>query len=374
MRHGALLPRLRVVAALAALVGIAVCALFAASDIDAFWRAYLTAFVAWHTVPLGCLALLLTYHLTGGPWGRMLGESLEAGARTLPLIAVLGLPLLVDLDALFPWAHPEYLAHEAVVAKKAFYLNPPFFMARTVLYLVVWTALAFVITDARTPLAERPRQRALAAIGAIAFALTASFAAIDWAMSLDPKFNSSTFGLIAIGGHLNAGLCFAALITLALARAHERPSVLEEAPAVGLGGLLQAAILLWAYLVFMEYLVVWSGDLPHNAKWYLVRAEGGWLAVIWIVTLGHFVLPFLVLLSERMRRNWRVVASLAALILAMQLLYLVWQTAPAWENDAPPAPLIAGALLAIGGLWLFMVAVNLGTRRRVLIPREQVIG
>jgi hypothetical protein len=374
MMQGALLPRLRVAGVLSALIGITVCALFAARDLDAFWRAHLTAFFAWHTVPLGCLALLLTYHLTGGPWGRMLGESLEAGARTMPLIAVLGLPLLLDLGALFPWAHPEYLAREELVAKKVFYLNPPFFMVRTVFYLAVWTALAFLITDARAPLAERPRQRALGAIGAIVFALTTSFAAIDWAMSLDPKFNSSTFGLIVIGGHLSAGLCFAALITLALARARERPTVLAEAPAVGLGGLLQGAILLWAYLVFMEYLVVWSGDLPHNAKWYLVRAEGGWEALIWIVALGHFVLPFLVLLSERMRHDWRVVASLAALVLATQLLYLVWQTAPAWEDDAPPPTLIAGALLAIGGLWLFLVALNLGARRRVLIPREQVSG
>ncbi len=372
--HGAALPRVRFGAALAALIGIAVCALFAARDIDALWRAYLTAFVAWHTVPLGCLALLLTYHVTGGPWGRMLGEPLEAGARTLPLIAVLGLPLLVDLDALFPWAHPEYLAHEELVAKKVFYLNPPFFMARTVLYLAVWTALALLITDPRTPLAERPRRQALGAVGAIVFALTASFAAIDWAMSLDPKFNSSTFGLVVIGGHLNAGLCFAALTTLAIARAHERHAVLAEAPAVGLGGLLQGAILLWAYLVFMEYLVVWSGDLPHNAKWYLVRVEGGWRAVIWTVALGHFVLPFLVLLSGRLRQDWRVVAGLAALVLAMQLLFLVWQTAPAWENGAPAPVLIAAALLAIGGLWLLMLTFNLGARRQMLIAPEEVSG
>lgn len=135
MSQADVLSRMRVGAALTALVGIALCAL-SARDLDAFWRAYLTAFVAWHTVPLGCLALLLTYHLAGGPWGRMLGEPLEAGARTLPLIALLGLPLLFDLDALFPWARPEYLAREEIVARKVFYLEPSFFMARTVLYLV----------------------------------------------------------------------------------------------------------------------------------------------------------------------------------------------------------------------------------------------
>jgi hypothetical protein len=368
----AMLPRLRVAAALSTLVGIAACALFATTDLAAFWRAYLTAFIMWHTVPLGCLALLLTYHVAGGPWGRMLGEPLEAGARTLPLIALLGLPLLFDLQPLFPWARPEYLAHEELVRDKAAYLNPPFFIGRSLLYLALWSGLALLITDPRVPLADRPRRQMLGAIGAILFALSASFAAIDWAMSLDPTFNSSTFGLIAIGGHLNAGLSFAALFTLAIARVDRRPDVLEEAPAVGLGGLLQGAILLWAYLVFMEYLVVWSGDLPRDASWFLVRSEGGWRAVIWIVVLGHVALPFLVLLSARMREDWRVVAGLAALVLATQLLYLIWQTAPSWRDETPAPVLLAATTLAIGGIWLFAVAINLGARRELLVAKERL--
>jgi len=260
------------------------------------------------------------------------------------------------------------------VRDKVAYLNPPFFMLRTLLYLALWTALAFLLTRARAPLATRPRQRALAGIGAILFALTTSFAAVDWAMSLDPRFNSSTFGLVVIGGHLNAGLAFATLITLALARVEQRRSVLAEAPAVGLGGLLQGAILLWAYLVFMEYLVVWSGDLPHNAAWYLERGEGGWLVLIAVVTLGHFVLPFALLLSSRLRGDWRVVAGLAALVLVTQLLHLVWQTAPAWQEEAPSPFLIAAALLALGGLWLLMAATNLAARDAPLVSKERING
>jgi hypothetical protein len=325
-------------------------------------------------VPLGCLALLLTYHLAGGPWGRMLGEVLEAGARTMPLIALLALPLLFDLETLFPWARGDYLEAHELVREKVAYLNPPFFMLRTLLYLALWVALAFLITRARAPLATRPRQRALAGIGAIVFALTTSFAAVDWAMSLDPRFNSSTFGLVVIGGHLNAGLAFATLITLALARIDERRSVLAEAPAVGLGGFLQGAILLWAYLAFMEYLVVWSGDLPHNAAWFLQRQTGGWLLLIALVALGHFVLPFVLLLSSRLRQDWRVVAGLAALILVTQLLHLVWQTAPAWQEETPSPFLLAAALLAFGGLWLLMATTNLAARDAPLVARETIRG
>ncbi|MEZ5859117.1 MAG: hypothetical protein R3D28_09040 [Geminicoccaceae bacterium] len=96
---------------------------------------------------------------------------------------------------------------------------------------------------------------------------------------------------------------------------------------------MQSAILLWAYLVFMEYLVVWSGDLPQNAAWFLQRASGGWAALLAIIACGHFVLPFALLLSSRLRGDWQVVSGLAVLILATQLLYLVWQTAPAWERS-----------------------------------------
>jgi hypothetical protein len=368
------LPLFRRVAALSASFGMVVCLFFALADLAAFWRAYLVAFVAWHTVPLGCLALLLTYHVAGGPWGRMLGEALEAGARTLPLVALLGLPLLFDLAALFDWAQPAYGAHEELLRNKSLYLNPPFFVARSLFYLGFWAVLAWLITDRRVPLADRPRRQGAAALGAIVLALTASFASIDWVMSLDARFNSSTFGLIVIGGHLNAGLSFATLITLASARVDRRAQVLAEAPMVGLGGLLQSAILLWAYLVFMEYLVVWSGDLPQNAAWFLQRASGGWAALLAIIACGHFVLPFALLLSSRLRGDWRVVSGLAVLILATQLLYLVWQTAPAWGAVAPPPLAIAGALLALAGLWLLMVTANLAARRELLVPREKIGG
>ena len=369
-----MLHRLRRLAALMALLGILVCLPFALQDMAGFRRAYLAAFVAWLTVPLGCLALLLTYHLSGGRWGRMLGEPLEAGARTMPLVALLALPLLVGLDALFPWAQAELVAGDELLQAKSFYLDPHFFVLRAVLYLAIWNGLAFLLTRGRTPLADRPRRRGLAAAGAIVFALTASFAAIDWSMSLDPRFNSSTYGLIAIGGHLNAGLGFAIGMVLLVASIEERRSTLAEAPVVGLGGLLQAAVLLWAYLGFMQYLIVWSGDLPHNAAWYLARMAGGWGVLIAVVVAGHFVLPFLALLSERLRHDWRVVGGLAALVLAAQLLFEVWQIAPAWGEEAPSPFAIAGALLALGGLWLFMASTNLGARSIVLVSREQVDG
>ncbi len=374
MRSTQVLHRLRRWAALLALLGILVSLPFAVHDLALFRRAYLTAFVAWLAVPLGCLALLLIYHLSGGRWGRMLGEPLEASARTLPLIALLSLPLLFDLQPLFPWARPELLAGDEMLRAKTFYLDPHFFVLRAVLYLIIWNALAFLLTRGRIPLADRPRQRGLAAAGAIVFALTASFAAIDWSMSLDPRFNSSTFGLIAIGGQLNAGLGFAILTVLVLASVEERLPVLAEAPVVGLGGLLQGAILLWAYLGFMQYLIVWSGDLPHNVAWYLARMSGGWGFLMGLVVLGHFVLPFFLLLSERLRHDWRVVASLAGLVLAAQLVFQVWQTAPAWGELAPGPLPITGALLAVGGLWLFMVLTDLGARSIVLVSREQVDG
>ncbi|MCB2053359.1 MAG: hypothetical protein KDE35_03840 [Geminicoccaceae bacterium] len=358
--------RLRKGAAIAAGCGLLVCALFALFDLEAVWRAHLVAFFALHTVPLGCLGVLLIWHLTGGRWGRLLAEPLEAAARTLPLVVLLGLPVLFDIDGLFAWARPDYLAAHEIVAAKTAWLDTTFFAWRTLFYLLLWAGLALLVTRPRRSLVHERRHQGWAGIAAVLLVASTGFAAVDWSMSLDPTFNSATYGLILVVGHLNSGLCFAILVLCATAEARARTSLLERASRVGLGGLLQGAILLWAYAVAMEFVTIWSGDLPHNAAWFLARGEGGWAWVIWIVALAHFVVPFLVLLSSRMRRELRVVAAMAGLVLLGQLLHMVWQTAPSWGAEVPSPVLMIATFLVSGGIWTAAFTVTAATRTHLL--------
>lgn len=345
-------PRLQIAAMLLGLAGIVVLGIGAAIDLDAFMRAYFAALMVLFQLPLGCLAVLIAWHLMGGRWGVAIGDALEAGVRTLPLLALLFLPLLLDLDALYPWSRPDFVAGHPTVARKLAWLNEPFFILRSLLYLAIWIGLAFALTSPRRPFAERWPRQPLAVAGAVLYALTASFAAIDWMMSLEPTFNSTIYGLLIMSGQAVAGFALAVLVTLGISEAAGRASHLREEGLIGLGALLYALVLLWIYHAFMQLLVIWSGNLPHGAEWYLVRIEGPWRAVAWAIGIGHFALPFLVFLSSRARQSWRVVMGMTVLLLLMRLLDQLWLVLPAFHGEPTPAWLVAGALAAIGGLWL----------------------
>ncbi len=337
------------------LVGIVVSIAGAVIDLPALTRAYLVAVVTWIAFPLGCLAMLLAWHLAGGHWGLVVGGALEGILRTLPLLALLFLPVLAGLHAIYPWTDPDFLAAHDVVARKAGYLNPPFFILRSLIYLATWSGLALILTAPWRRFDERPRRRGLATVSAVIYALTASFASIDWLLSLQPTFHSAVFGMLAMSGQAIGGYALALLVALGLVETAGRAEFVREHRLVGLGSLFMALVLLWTYFAFIQYLVVWSGDLPHGAEWYLDRGEGVWLGFIAFIAFANGGLPFLVLLSSRARQNWRVLMVLAVLVVVARVLESLWLSVPAFGEHAPAAWMIAGTIAAVGGIWLSAV-------------------
>ncbi len=158
-----------------------------------FFRAYLVAFVFWLGIGLGCLAMLMLHHLSGGVWGAVLLRILEAGTRTLPWLTLIGLPLYLSIPTLFVWARPEAQA-DPLLQHKALYLNLPFFIARTILYFIIWNGMALWFDrrsrerDANPTPRNQDRLRRAGALGLVIFGLTVTFAAIDWIMSLEPDW------------------------------------------------------------------------------------------------------------------------------------------------------------------------------------------
>lgn len=353
----------------ALVVAVAIAAL-AGADVMA---PYLVALLCWATIPIGALGMLITYQLIGGAWGLVLGDVAAAASRTLPLIALLVLPIFIFQADLYPWHRPEVMA-EARVAAKAGYLDATFFTIRGVGYLIVWVGLGVLLAWGEGALVRRPRLRAIAAIGAILYVLSVTFAAVDWAMSLEPKFASSAYGWIFLTDALIAGLAFSICAVALLGRDAEGRNPFGEGETRVLSGALLGCILFWTYIVFMQYLVIWSGDLPDSVAWYQARVGGGWTPVVWAIGLLHAALPFLVLLSPRARANWRILTALAAVVLAMRFVHIVWLVLPAFgEQGWIQVPLVVCALIGIGGLWLGLFLWTLpASRDRVMVGAERL--
>lgn len=322
---------------------------------------YLVGYLFWFEITLGALGWLMLHHIVGGGWGFVLRRVLEATTRLLPLMALLFVPVALGMlfGILYPWARAGAAA-DPILAWRQPYLNPLFFLVRTTVYFAAWITLATLFDrwGRRLETTEDPvivhRLNLLGAGGLVAYLLTASFAAFDWIMSLDAHWYSSLFGLLAISGQALGSLAAMLALVAALAGDRPLPRQVPSASVRDLGNLLLATVLVWAYLAFSQYLIVWSGNLVETIPWYRERMRGGWDWIPVALVVFHFALPFgVLLLGVAVKRNLVRIGPVAALLLVMRWVDLFWWAMPELRARLIVLPSDLGAVLLIGGVWLW---------------------
>jgi hypothetical protein len=288
---------------------------------------YLFAWLLFLGLALGSMANLMLHNLTGGRWGVIERPAFLAATRLVPLAAVLAVPVLVAMRSLYPIAPDGWFA-------------PGYFIARSVCYLAIWTVLAFLVA--------RSTSQGLSAIGLIVYTFTMSLAAVDWIGSLVPEWYSTGFGLVVgVGQMLGA-------MALAVAYIGLRTPPGERSLFIDLGNLLLMYVLTWAYLAFMQFLIIWVGNLPREISWYVPRLQTGWFAVGVLLVVFHFFAPLAILLSRAAKRAPVFLGSLAAGLLAMHVVDVYWLVAPSVRPEGfSIAWLDPVALLALVAIWWF---------------------
>ena len=338
-----------------------------------FFTAWLAAFYFWLSMPLGALALLLIWDLTGGRWETLARLPLEAMAATMPLFILLFLPLLPALPELFPWMRPEVAAG----LRNTWYLNLTFFYVRVIAYFAIWSGLAAWRTLAAGGLAA-PRQRAqwISGLGLMLLVYTIAYSSIDWVLSTEPHWFSSMFGMIACSTRLIAAISVALLLLLVQTSAPTRQEANFKSGLASLASIVLAAVIFWGYAEFCQWLIVWEENLRGEIGWYLERWSPPWNAVIYFLLGAHFMIPFLALVWSPTKRNPRVVGSVCVLLLIADVVHVWWLLLPglpsirfSWIHPA--------VVVAIGGVWLLALSglLRLTIRRETTgaSPREGLI-
>jgi hypothetical protein len=338
-----------------------------------FFRSYLFAFLFWTGVALGCLAVAMLHHVTGGAWGLPIRRPLESGTRTLPLMLLLFVPVVLGARKIYEWADPAAVASDPILRHKSLYLNLPFFTGRALLYFAAWLALAYFLNrwsleqDATGGRPIARRLQLLSSAGLVVYGLTVTFASIDWAMSLEPHWFSTMYGVLFIAGQGLTAFAFIIVVLVLLSGTPPLAGYVGQRHYHDLGKLMLAFVMFWAYVSFSQYLIIWSGNLPEEIPWYLRRLQGGWGWVGAALVLLHFLLPFFLLLPASANRNPRVLAAVAGLVVLMRLVDVFWLTQPAfagsrfrlhWMDLLAP--------IGVGGLWLAVFSWQLG--KRPLLP------
>ena len=374
---GSLAPRIArpaVAVGVLALVGAVVLGYSQDDHFRHFSFSWLVSFAYFLSISLGALVFLPIQFLTRASWSVVVRRLAETMAAALPFMALMILPVLLNLEHVYDWAaaHPHHLTPE-LAAHKAPLLNTPFFLIRWVAYFAIWTWLALFFwrtsrAQDRTgdpALTVRMENRSGPAL--LLFALTCSFAGMDLLMTLDPAWFSTMFGVYYFAGGFVTFHAVLTLMTMGLQKTGRLTRLVSAEHFHDYGKLMFAFTFFWAYIAFSQYLLYWYGNIPEETLWYLVRQESGWGAIGLVLAVGAFAIPFVGLISRFAKRHRGLLAFWAVWIMVMQWFNLFWVAIPIFSPDhVSLGPLDLCCFLAVGGFWLAIVARLAG--RGSLVP------
>jgi len=373
------LNRLQKVSFAIGVVFLILCCVGAATNPKPFFASYLFAFIFWIGLTLGCFNVAMIHNLTGGHWGNVTRRFLEAGFMTLPLMAIFFIPICFGLHELYPWARPEEVAADKILQQKVHYENFFGFLLRAILCFGIWILIATRLrkwslqSDNANEVALLIKMRTLSGPGIVIVPLTATFAFVDWIMSIEPAWFSTIFSVIILSCEILIAFAFV-IILLAWFQPHAPlREVVTPKHFHDLGNLLLAFVMFWTYVAFSQFLIIYSGNQPHEIGWYLHRIAGDWKWVVAFLGLFHFFVPFGVLLFRAVKNNAQCLAAIAFLIFFVNIVESFWAIAPTfyptgiqihWTDFT--------AWFGIGGIWLAFFAFNLKRHPVLACPAKQI--
>jgi hypothetical protein len=344
-----------------------------------FYHSYIFSYMLILGLTVGSLGLLMLQHLTGGIWGMVIRRPLEAASRNLILVAVLFIPIWMGMKYLYSgndsetgWLNAPKQGEHALTAWQQGYLTPGGFLTRALIYFAIWIVLMVVFNnwskqqDQANGEGLKQRMKALAAPGVILYILAMTFAAIDWVMSLSPRWASTIYGFLFVAGQAIAAMGLMIAVIVLLAGSEPFKEIIKKRHLHDLAKLLFAFNMLWAYFAFSQLLIIWSGNQPEEITFYRSRLNGQWGVVAVIVLLFSFAVPFLLLLSRDIKRTAGLVSKIAVWMIFMRLVDLYWMTRPEFTSRAVPTWLDIVVPVALIGLWMGFFAMNL--KQRPLLP------
>lgn len=306
-------------------------------DPTRFAFSYLTAFCFVAGIASGAIFWVMAHHVCDAGWSvvvRRLAENLATIA--LGLIPMF-IPLVFVLGRLYPWTRPlDHFEGEArkLLVEKRPWLNPPRFLIFSLVYLSAWAWLSRTLgrlsksqDRSGDPDLSRRMGRA-SALGLFVLAITSTFAAFDWLMSLDYRWASTIFGVYFWAGSFVASLAALTLLVVALRAAGALSKTITVEHLHDLGKLQFGFVIFWAYIAFSQYFLIWYGNLPEETRYFLSRRTDEWNGLSWALAIGGFPIPFLALVARASKRSPLVLAGVSLWLLVFHYLDLYWQTMP----------------------------------------------
>ena len=352
-------------------------------DEKLFWQAYFFGWLIWTCYGLGCFGLMLLQTVVRSNWGYSVIRLFEAGAKTLPIMFILMLPILFKgASVLYPWADPEMVRNSAVLQHRSGMMNLTGFAIRSLFYFAFWTFYTYVLAhfskkqDETGNMQYAQMRTNMAAVGMVMHVIIVTFAVLDWVMSLEPEWYSTMFGAWFV---ISQSMAAMGLVTFIGARGYAADrapwtkSLITETVRKDWGNMLLMLTMVWAYFSLSQWLIIWNGNLPQEIVFYVHRFQGYWLYVGAFIVIFQFFVPFLALLSGKTKRYPGLLSTVALWLMFMRLTDLTWHVLPIFHNGSLGMIVLAyAAALAFGGLWFALFVSFLS--RNALLPAPQFVN
>jgi hypothetical protein len=356
-----------------------------------FLLTYLSGWIFWLSMPLGSFALLCLGYTTSASWALICRRIFQACTRTLPLIALLSLPIVISMlpfwgdhsPSPFWWTQdaqnvPElggiYEAIEEQHHRQEMYLNlPRFLIMQAVIFGILWLFIRGLERNAPAyedngDVAAWGRVRNIAAPGIVAWAILSTFMATDWIMSVEIAWASTMFPVVHAMNQFTAAFGFAVFLFYTLVRRNETIlTIIKPKFRLDIGSLTLGFAMVWAYASFSQFMLIWAGNLPEEITYYRKRLNGGWEYMAYFLAVFHWLVPFIILLFRDVklvpdRMRWMTVILLVAVAADM-----IWWIVPAYSHEGwLHVPMAIAALVGIGGVWGLGFVSEL--KKRALLP------
>lgn len=376
---------LMAVSAAVGVVGLAVTyALFAASKTADAQRlvmaSYMVAFTFWVGLAVGGIFWVAIFHAAHVRWAVVIRRGLEMIAGATPIFLLLFIPVLVGSKSIFMWLNPP--AHlpadeVALLAHKAPYLNMTFFVIRAVIFFGIWIGVSEALlrwstrqdTEGGTALTAKMRRLGGIAIPFLAIAIT--WAAFDWLMSIDPFWCSAIFGGYYFAGSFLGAMALLAVVAAFMRSPDQFGGMMTKEHYHNVGKMLFAFTVFWAYVAFAQFMLQWIANLPEQASWWVIREQGHWAPIGWVLIICMFSLPFCVLLSRDVKYHPKALAAIGLWILVFHYVDIYWLIMPSVSPHTFPVSgmeILAdiAALVGVGGIALAFAIFRF--RGRYTIP------
>jgi hypothetical protein len=345
---------------------------------------WLLGFIFWGGITIGGLGVLMLQYMTGGAWGVVIRRVAEAASRVLPLVVILFIPLAYGVYTHTVYEFTHLPADDPTVIQRGWFMTPESWILRSVFYFIIFGIITYLLNKWGGEQDKAADHEAAAQLlstssrfsgpATVIYCLIISFASVDWVMILDPHWFSTIYGLLFVAGWGLSFLCFGILILVLLQDKAPMNRVVGKRHFHDLGKLVLALVMVWAYFNFSQFLIIWSGNIPEETGWFLVRMKGAWGVIGMILILLHFAFPFLLLLIQDLKRKAKLLGAVVGFILLMRIFDMYYLIGPnpridmmgmekgafmlSWMDFAAP--------VAIGGLWLWYFFGELA--KRPLVP------